>query len=85
MKRIVFIAALVAMAGSGPLAQDSGEAGRNWVTHQGDQGGTQIWKYAPAPNAPATRGPVYWAGTDFNGGSFFGSPTSDEVIAYALP
>jgi quinoprotein glucose dehydrogenase len=42
MKRIVIAAAVVVLAGSGSMAQNAGEAGRNWTTHQGDQGGTRF-------------------------------------------
>ena len=148
-KKLVVAAVVAVLSGAVSIAQSPGEAGRNWVTHQGDQGGTrfstltqidvsnvsrlrrawtfhtgsgrfasapmvidsvmyfsapngiyaldavtgtQLWKYAPEPAAAppaggragapagggrgggrgggadsagtATRGPVYWAGTN---------------------
>ena len=42
MKNTIALAAVVLLAGTAPTAQNSGEAGRNWVTHQGDQGGTRF-------------------------------------------
>jgi glucose dehydrogenase len=41
-KKIVVAAAVAVLSGTVSIAQNAGEAGRNWVTHQGDQGGTRF-------------------------------------------
>ncbi len=41
-KQVVIVAGFAALVSAVALAQNAGVAGRNWTTHQGDQGGTRF-------------------------------------------
>ncbi len=40
--KILMVVGFAALVGGVSIAQNAGQAGRNWVTHQGDQGGTRF-------------------------------------------
>jgi quinoprotein glucose dehydrogenase len=85
MKKQIALAAAVILAGTALTAQNTGEAGRNWVTHQGDQGGTRFSTLTQIDVSNVSRLRRAWT---FHTGSgrFASAPmVIDSVVYFSAP